>query len=188
MDGDARQASTREGRRIMAIDGRAARERFRMAKILIIEDDASARMTIVQLLEEAGHLVLWAVNGLQGMAVFRGWQPDLVITGIIMPDQEGIQTITEMRAAKPDAKIVTISGGGRIGNIDFLQIGAMDVVAKPFDPDFLLAVVENCLLGRALAATTPRGRRPNIAEVCLARRRPGNRQPSTSHSGGKKGI
>jgi DNA-binding NtrC family response regulator len=87
------------------------------------------------------------------MAVFRGWQPDLVITDIIMPDQEGIQTITEIRAAKPDAKIIAISGGGRIGNTDFLQIarqlGAMDVVAKPFDPDFLLAVVENCLLGRA---------------------------------------
>jgi two-component system chemotaxis response regulator CheY len=137
----------------MAIDGRAAGERFNMAKILLIEDDASARMTIVQLLEEAGHLVLWAVNGLQGVAVFRAWQPDLVITDIIMPDQEGIQTITEMRAAKPDAKIIAISGGGRIGNTDFLQIarqlGAMDVVAKPFDPDFLLAIVENCLSGRA---------------------------------------
>jgi two-component system chemotaxis response regulator CheY len=137
----------------MAIDGRAAGERFNMAKILLIEDDASARMTIVQLLEEASHQVLWAVNGLQGMAMFRGWQPDLVITDIIMPDQEGIQTITEMRAAKPDAKIIAISGGGRIGNTDFLQIarqlGAMDDVPKPFDPDFLLAVVENCLLGRA---------------------------------------
>jgi two-component system, chemotaxis family, chemotaxis protein CheY len=124
-----------------------------MAKILIIEDDAIVRLTIMKLLEEAGHLVLWAVNGLQGMAVFRGWQPDLVITDIIMPDQEGIQTITDMRAAKPDAKIIAISGGGRIGNTDFLQIarqlGAMDVVAKPFDPDFLLAVVENCLSGRA---------------------------------------
>jgi two-component system, chemotaxis family, chemotaxis protein CheY len=137
----------------MAIDGRTARQRFHMAKILIIEDDAIVRLTIMKLLEEAGHLVLWAVNGLQGMAVFRGWQPDLVITDIIMPDQEGIQTITEMRAAKPDAKIIAISGGGRIGNTDFLQIarqlGAMDVVAKPFDPDFLLAVVENCLSGRA---------------------------------------
>src|SRR5580704_14000854 len=118
-------------------------ERFHMAKILLIEDVAVARMTIVQLLEEAGHLVLWAVNGLQGMAVFRGWQPDLVITDIIMPDQEGIQTITEMRAAKPDAKIIAISGGGRIGNTDFLQIarhlGAMDIIPKPFDPDVLLA-------------------------------------------------
>jgi CheY-like chemotaxis protein len=63
----------------MAIDGRAAGERFSMAKILLIEDDASARMTIVQLLEEASHQVHWAVNGLQGMAMFRGWQPDLIV-------------------------------------------------------------------------------------------------------------
>jgi two-component system, chemotaxis family, chemotaxis protein CheY len=140
----------------MAIDGRAAEKHGHMAKILVIEDDAIARITIVQLLEEAGHQLLWAVNGLQGMAVFRGWQPDLVITDIIMPEQEGIQTIAEMRAAKPDAKIIAISGGGRIGNTDFLQIarqlGAMDVVPKPFDPDFLLAIVEACLARQVRAS------------------------------------
>jgi two-component system, chemotaxis family, chemotaxis protein CheY len=139
-----------------------------MAKILLIEGDAVARMTIVQLLEEAGHRVVWAANGLQGMAMFRGWQPDLVITDIIMPHQEGIQTITEMCAAKPDAKIIAISGGGRIGDTDFLQIarqlGAMDVVPKPLDPDLLLAIVEACL-ARQFARAAPRGRRPNIAEV-----------------------
>ena len=87
------------------------------------------------------------------MAVFRGWQPDLVITDIIMPDQEGIQTITEMRAAKPDAKIIAISGGGRIGNTDFLKIaqvlGAMAVIPKPFDLDELMMTVRDCLAGCA---------------------------------------
>jgi two-component system chemotaxis response regulator CheY len=119
---------------------------FTWRRVLLIEDDAIARMTIVQLLEEAGHQVLWAVNGMQGMAVFRGWQPDLVITDIIIPD----------RAAKPDAKIIAMSGGGRIGNTDFLQIarqlGAIDVVAKPFDPDFLLAIVEACLARQVRAS------------------------------------
>jgi DNA-binding response OmpR family regulator len=102
------------------------------------------------------------------MAVFRSWQPDLVITDIIMPDQEGIQTLSEMRAAKPHAKIVALSGRGRTGNADFLQsarqLGAMHVVAKPFDPDFLLAIVEACL-ARQVRASGSEGRRPNMAEV-----------------------
>jgi DNA-binding NtrC family response regulator len=77
----------------------------------------------------------------------------LVITDIIMPEQEGIQTIAQMRKARPDAKIIAISGGGRIGNTDFLKmarsLGAMDVVSRPFDADELLTIVENGLAGRA---------------------------------------
>jgi DNA-binding NtrC family response regulator len=124
-----------------------------MAKILVIDDDAIVRITIVQLLEEAGHQVLWAVDGLQGMAVFRSGHPDLVITDMIMPEQEGIQTIAEILKAEPNAKIIAVSGGGRIGNTDFLKMakvrGAMAVIPKPFDMDELLALVEYCLSGRA---------------------------------------
>jgi DNA-binding NtrC family response regulator len=85
------------------------------------------------------------------MALFRNERPGLVITDIIMPDQEGIQTIAEMRKERPDAKIIAISGGGRVGNIDFLKIaqhiGAVDAIAKPFDPDDLLRRVRSCLNG-----------------------------------------
>jgi DNA-binding NtrC family response regulator len=124
-----------------------------MAKILVIDDDAIVRITIVQLLEEAGHQVLWAVDGLQGMAVFHGKRPDLVITDMIMPEQEGIQTIAEILKAEPNAKIIAMSGGGRVGNTDFLKMakvrGAMAVIPKPFDMDELLALVVHCLSGRA---------------------------------------
>jgi CheY-like chemotaxis protein len=131
------------------LDGRAAEEQVRMAKILVIDDDVIVRMTIVRLLEEAGHDVLAAKDGLRGMAVFRNTEPDLVITDIIMPEQEGIQTISEMRKAKPDAKIIVMSGSGRIGDTDFLEIakagGAMAVIPKPFDMEELLALVRDCL-------------------------------------------
>jgi|SRR3984893_12962101 CheY-like chemotaxis protein len=123
-----------------------------MAKILVIDDDVIVRKTIIRLLEDGGYKVLSAEDGLRGMAMFRSERPDLVITDIIMPEQEGIQTITEMRKAKPDAKIIVISGSGRIGNIDFLRIaqhlGASDAIAKPFDPDDLLKRVRHCLNGR----------------------------------------
>jgi CheY-like chemotaxis protein len=123
-----------------------------MAKILVIDDDVIVRKTIIRLLEDGGYKVLSAEDGLRGMAMFRSERPDLVITDIIMPEQEGIQTITEMRKAKPDAKIIVISGSGRIGNIDFLRIaqhlGASDAIAKPFDRDDLLKRVRCCLSGR----------------------------------------
>jgi DNA-binding NtrC family response regulator len=124
-----------------------------MTKILVIDDDTIVRQSLTVILEDAGYQVVSAEDGKRGMAAFRSEHPDLVITDIIMPEQEGIQTITEMRKAKPDAKIIAISGGGRIGNTDFLKIarvlGAMDVIPKPFDVDELLTIVENCLAGRA---------------------------------------
>ncbi len=120
-----------------------------MARILVIDDDSAARDTIVQVLEDGGYQVTSAEDGRRGLASFRRDPPDLVITDIIMPEKEGIQTITEMRGERPDAKIIAISGGGRIGNTDFLRIarhlGAMDVIPKPFDPDDLLNRVERCL-------------------------------------------
>ena len=81
--------------------------------------------------------------------MFRSEKPDLVVTDIIMPEKEGIETIRDIRGEVPDAKIIAISGGGRIGNTDFLQIarkmGAIDALPKPFDPDDLLGRINTCL-------------------------------------------
>jgi DNA-binding NtrC family response regulator len=125
------------------------RREKRMAKILVIDDDVIVRETIIQILEDRGYQVVSAEDGKHGVASFRSEKPDLVITDIIMPEKEGIQTITEIRREKPDAKVIAISGGGRIGNTDFLKIaqklGASEVIAKPFDPDDFLNRVGRCL-------------------------------------------
>jgi CheY-like chemotaxis protein len=120
-----------------------------MQKILVIDDNVVVRNTIIQLLESDGYQVVGAADGRRGLLAFRQAQPDLVITDIIMPEKEGIETIRDIRGECPDAKIIAISGGGRIGNTDFLriarQLGACDVVAKPLDPDHFLDVVRSCL-------------------------------------------
>jgi CheY-like chemotaxis protein len=120
-----------------------------MQKILVIEDNPIVRNTVMRILQSAGYSVVTAGDGLQGVAEFRKEQPDLVISDIIMPQQEGIGTIRQILAERPGTKIIAISGGGRIGNTDFLQIarkmGAVDALQKPFDPDDLLGRITNCL-------------------------------------------
>ena len=87
-------------------------------------------------------LVITASDGKRGMTVLRDEHPDVVITDIIMPEQEGIDTIIQIRRERPGIKIIAISGGGRIRNIDFLEmaqsLGADEVIAKPFEADELL--------------------------------------------------
>lgn len=79
------------------------------------------------------------------MAEFRKNRPDVVVTDLIMPDKEGIETIMELRAMWPDGLIVAVSGGGRMANKDFLRIakgvGASAVLAKPFEPADLLSCI-----------------------------------------------
>ena len=120
-----------------------------MQTIPVIEDNVIVRSTITRILKKGGYEVCTAGDGLQGMVVFREETPDLVITDIIMPEQEGIATIRQIRAENPGAEIIAISGGGRMGNIDFLQValkmGACDVLPKPFDPEELLDRVAACL-------------------------------------------
>ncbi|MCH8237326.1 MAG: response regulator [Proteobacteria bacterium] len=76
---------------------------------------------------------------------------DLVITDIIMPEKEGVETIVELKQLHPSLKIIAISGGGRTRNMDFLklakQFGADSILAKPFSEDELMEHVNACLSG-----------------------------------------
>ena len=120
-----------------------------MQKILVIDDNVVVRNTIVQLLEGEGYHVLSAEDGKQGLNVFHNERPDLIITDLIMPEKEGIETIRDIRDACPDAKIIAISGGGRNGTKDYLriarQLGASEVIAKPLDPDHFINIVRERL-------------------------------------------
>jgi CheY-like chemotaxis protein len=126
-----------------------------MPKILIIDDDQLVRNTIARILKRKGYELVLADDGRRGLELFQSERPDLVITDIIMPGKEGIETIREMRQINPDAKIIAISGGGRVGNVDFLtmaaKFGAREIVAKPFEPAELTDTVARCL-GTAVPA------------------------------------
>ena len=120
-----------------------------MAKILIIDDDPAIRRLLHRTLGDAGHEVVEAANGYEGVRKFRAAPPDLVITDIIMPEQEGVQTIREIRALGSDVAILAISGGGIGGAALYLtvaeELGADAALPKPFRPRELMAVVDKLL-------------------------------------------
>ena len=118
-------------------------------KVLVIDDDLLVRRTISRILQHGGYRVALAEDGAEGVAKFRSERPDLVITDIIMPEQEGIETIIELLRVDPDTKIVAVSGGGRHGSMDFLtvasKLGAAEILRKPFEPAELLGCVARAL-------------------------------------------
>jgi YesN/AraC family two-component response regulator len=94
-----------------------------------------------------GFEVTTADDGQKGVKSFREHPADLVITDIIMPEKEGIECIKELKRDFADIKIIAISGGGRIGPFDYLDLakkfGAKRVFKKPFDwPEMLDAIRE----------------------------------------------
>ena len=116
-----------------------------MARILIIDDDIQFRSMLRQVLEREGYKVVDASDGKRGMRLFRQEQPDLVITDLIMPEKEGIETIIDLRRDFPEVKIIAVSGGGRIGPENYLHmakdLGAQYTFAKPFDRKEILRAV-----------------------------------------------
>jgi|SRR5665811_981644 len=116
-----------------------------MAKILVLDDELSILLMIKKMLEKAGHEVSLALNGREGMQLFEKSRPDLLITDIIMPEKEGLETIFELRRKFPELKIIAISGGGRISPDGYLPgaklLGADMTFQKPLDQkEFLQAV------------------------------------------------
>ncbi|MFQ5774226.1 MAG: response regulator [Kiloniellaceae bacterium] len=127
-----------------------------MARILLIDDETEFRQTIRLMLEQAGHEVLEAGNGTDGVEMHKSMDPDLIITDIIMPQKEGIETILALRRHDAKARIIAISGGGRLKMADFLTVarkfGASHTLAKPFRREQLLEAVRECLAGPVPAA------------------------------------
>lgn len=86
-----------------------------MARILVIDDEEPIRRLLRTLFEKDGHEVLEASDGNIGLRLYRDDPADIVITDLIMPEKEGIETIMELRREYPEVKIIAISGGGEVG-------------------------------------------------------------------------
>ena len=120
-----------------------------MARILIIDDEAMIRDLLVQILDREGYETITASDGKDGIKIYRENPADLVITDLLMPEKDGLETIMELRGDSRDVKIIAMSGGGKIDSKTYLQIaetmGAIETLTKPFDLRELLKKVQELL-------------------------------------------
>ena len=120
-----------------------------MARIIVIDDDASLRLTIRRALEKEGHEVLEADEGARGLALLAEAPADLLITDVFMPGQDGIVTLLQIRKQQPGLKVIVMSGGGLDGRLDLLEdakvLGAARTLRKPFGVQDIRRVVAEVL-------------------------------------------
>jgi len=112
-----------------------------MARVLVIDDHTEIRELLRLTLQAAGYDVVVAPNGRKGLEMHREWPAEL--------EQEGLETIQELRRQSPRPKIIAMSGGGTLGTLEYLpaarEFGADHAIGKPFDCEAMVAAVREML-------------------------------------------
>jgi len=122
-----------------------------MTDFLLIEDNQSVQLVVRKMLESMGHSVRCASDGDEGVTMFKKQQSTHVITDMLMPEKEGLETIDELRQLDPGVKILAISGGWRFMEADTCltlasNMGADATLEKPFTMTQLRDALK-CLAG-----------------------------------------
>jgi len=120
-----------------------------MPGVLIVEDDKELREMLKMSLLRRNFTVLEAENGKEAITHFKPSLTDLVVTDLIMPEEDGLKVIIKLRELKPSIKIIAISGGGKVGPGSYLNLakalGADAIYSKPFSINDLTAKIEQLL-------------------------------------------
>ncbi len=120
-----------------------------MPRVLIIEDEAELREMIKTTLIRRKYTVMEASNGKEALLHFKPSMTDLVVTDLIMPEEDGLKVIIKLKELKPSLKIIAVSGGGKAGPGGYLNLakalGAHAVISKPFSINDLIFKIEELL-------------------------------------------
>lgn len=119
-----------------------------MPNVLLIDDDENLRGILVIAMEQAGHTVFQAEDGQKGVELARSKPVDIVLTDLVMPVQEGVETIMTLRRERPRLPIIAMSGG--VSNsklyLDIAgKIGAKRMLPKPFALKQLITLIDEVL-------------------------------------------
>ena len=130
-----------------------------MARILVIDDEEDIRIVLKEILQRAGYEVDVAADAGEGMELLRANGADLVITDIIMPGKDGVETVYDIRMEFPNTRIIVISGGGNVAPMEYepaaiattaylasaTEAGADLALTKPFEREELLQAIKGLL-------------------------------------------
>lgn len=116
-----------------------------MARILLMDDDADFRALLGMALSDAGHEVAYARDGQHGVDLYQDAQHEVVIVDLIMPVKNGLLAIQDLKKLAPDVKIIAFTAGERAELERAKEYGALRTIAKPFELDEMLQLVDECL-------------------------------------------
>ena len=117
-----------------------------MAKVLVVDDAAFMRVRAAKVLEDAGHEVTQAENGLEAVKKYTDLRPDAVLMDITMPEMDGLAALKEIKKIDPAARVAMVTAMGQQAIVmEALKAGAKDFVLKPFQPDRVLGALQKIL-------------------------------------------
>ncbi len=116
------------------------------ARVLAVDDDALIRAQLQHVLSRIVSEVRLAAEGAEGLALWREWQPDLVVTDVMMPVMDGLEMSRQIKERDPEAQIIVVSSSSEVEHLRLaLDIGIDRYVAKPLDARLMRDAVAKCL-------------------------------------------
>ncbi len=117
-----------------------------MAKVMVVDDAAFMRVRAAKVLQDNGHQVLEAENGVDAVRKYQEWQPDVVLMDITMPEMDGVTALKEIKKLDPTARVAMVTAMGQQAIVmEALKAGARDFVLKPFQPERVLSALQKLL-------------------------------------------
>lgn len=133
-------------------------------RILLVDDEASARLALAKALEQAGYEVVTASDAFEALKILEDFEPDLTLTDLMMPGMSGLDLLQAIRARDSDAQLVLVSGYRDVETaVEAMRSGAFHFLCKPVDIDTLLTIVDKAVGARHLRRQAP-------LDVCISRK------------------
>jgi two-component system chemotaxis response regulator CheY len=118
----------------------------RVAKVMVVDDAAFMRLRACKVLQDNGHDVVQAENGVEAVRQYAEHRPDAVLMDITMPEMDGLAALKEIKKLDPAARVAMVTAMGQQAIVmEALKAGAKDFVLKPFQPDRVLGALHKLL-------------------------------------------